>query len=263
MPSRLRPNFAEALSNRGNVLQALGRWTEAVESYDRTLALQPDSADALSNRGAVLLRLNRYEEALASLDRAVAIRPQFSGALSNRGLVLRQLHRFDEALASFAAARAALKSNAEAHFGEGRNSAAARRFRARLGKIRMALTRPIIATRATRFRTAKVVGPGRNFRQDYSSACSRVWATPFSSPVMRRWSLDARASSSNARLTEGACGQCRRCNRSRRRGLRPAGFRFALPVAQSAAGVRNESETIPSEAISQRRRSASRIGTNG
>jgi predicted O-linked N-acetylglucosamine transferase (SPINDLY family) len=97
----LRPEYAEAFSNRGNVLQKLERLDEALASYDRAIALRPDYAEAFSNRGNVLQKLNRLDEALASHDRAIALRPDYADAFSNRGNVLRELKRFDEALKSY------------------------------------------------------------------------------------------------------------------------------------------------------------------
>ena len=50
----MRPDYAEALSNRGNTLHELKRFEEALASYDRALTLRPDYAEALSNRGDTL-----------------------------------------------------------------------------------------------------------------------------------------------------------------------------------------------------------------
>ena len=82
----IRPDYAEALSNRGNALQDLKRPEEALASYDKALAIRPDYAEALSNRGLALQDLKRPEEALASYDKALAIRPDYPEALFNRGL---------------------------------------------------------------------------------------------------------------------------------------------------------------------------------
>ena len=49
----LKPDCAEAYSNRGNVLTALRRYNEAVLSYDRALALKPDYARVYANRCCV------------------------------------------------------------------------------------------------------------------------------------------------------------------------------------------------------------------
>ena len=97
----MRPDYAEALYNRGITLHELKRFEEALASYDRALTLRPDYAEALSNRGLTLHELKRFEEALASYDRALTVRPDYAEALSNRGLTLHELKRFEEALASY------------------------------------------------------------------------------------------------------------------------------------------------------------------
>ena len=96
----LKPDFAEALNNRGTTLQALARFDEALDSYDRALALTPDYAAALNNRGNTLRQLARFDEALESYDRALALKPDYAAALNNRGLALQQRGRFAEALES-------------------------------------------------------------------------------------------------------------------------------------------------------------------
>ena len=50
----MRPDYAEALNNRGNTLHELKRFEEALASYDRALDVRPDYAEALSNRGNTL-----------------------------------------------------------------------------------------------------------------------------------------------------------------------------------------------------------------
>ena len=57
----------------------------ALASYDRALTVRPDYAEALSNRGITLQELKRFEEALASYDRALTVRPDYAEALYNRG----------------------------------------------------------------------------------------------------------------------------------------------------------------------------------
>ena len=58
--SRIRPDYAEALSNRGNALQDLKRPEEALASYDKALAIRPDHADALFNRGLNALLIGDF-----------------------------------------------------------------------------------------------------------------------------------------------------------------------------------------------------------
>ena len=47
--NQLKPDYAEAYSNRGNALPDLGRLEQSVVSYNRAIALQPDYAGAHSN----------------------------------------------------------------------------------------------------------------------------------------------------------------------------------------------------------------------
>jgi tetratricopeptide (TPR) repeat protein len=97
----LRGDHPEVLSNRGVTLHELERFEEALGSYDRALAVRPDYAEALSNRGNTLRSLNRLDEAVASYDRALAARPDYAEAHCNRGAALQAHHRFDEAIASY------------------------------------------------------------------------------------------------------------------------------------------------------------------
>jgi tetratricopeptide (TPR) repeat protein len=53
------------LNNKGNALHELVRFTEAIESYDRILALQPANVPAFANRGAAFKDLRQVDEAIA------------------------------------------------------------------------------------------------------------------------------------------------------------------------------------------------------
>ncbi|HEY0725965.1 MAG TPA: tetratricopeptide repeat protein, partial [Pyrinomonadaceae bacterium] len=105
---------APALYNRGCVLQQLQRYTEALASYDRVLALMPENEFALHNRGAALLALKRYHEALESFERVLTLAPDDTEALTNRGVALYELRRWDDALRSHDRAVALKPDYAEA-----------------------------------------------------------------------------------------------------------------------------------------------------
>ena len=136
----VRPDFADALSNRGNTLHALKRFEEALASYDCALTVRPDYAEALSNRGLTLHELKRFEEALTSYDRALTVRPDFAEALSNRGLTLHELKRFEEALASFDRALSVRPDLAEALYNRGNTLKELKRFEKALASYDRALT---------------------------------------------------------------------------------------------------------------------------
>jgi len=121
----IKPDFADALNNRGNLLRALhrldearasyaaaikinprfagalaglaflertqGRAAQAAAVYDRALAIDPNLVDAHNVRSMVLTSLNRPLEALAAYDAALALKPDFVDALSNKGMLLIEL----------------------------------------------------------------------------------------------------------------------------------------------------------------------------
>ncbi|MHA1925053.1 MAG: tetratricopeptide repeat protein [Candidatus Thorarchaeota archaeon] len=64
---RLDPNLAEAYTNRGRVLMALGheKASSALESFDTALRFSPDNLEALVDKAKALHALGRTEEELA------------------------------------------------------------------------------------------------------------------------------------------------------------------------------------------------------
>lgn len=130
---------SSAHSAMGNALRALKRHLDAVESYDRALALEPDSVEALYNRGNALRDLKRHEEALASYDRVLALEPGNTRALNNRGAVLRILKRYDEAVASYEHALALSPDDAGLHNNRGNALLAMRRHEDALASYERAL----------------------------------------------------------------------------------------------------------------------------
>ncbi|NJK47810.1 tetratricopeptide repeat protein [Candidatus Gracilibacteria bacterium] len=92
------PNYSLALANRCGVLDKLKRYSEALTSCE--LALGGDKqwgsggeALAWNNQGDILFNLGLYEEALASFERALAINPNHEGANWNRMVMLHKLGR--------------------------------------------------------------------------------------------------------------------------------------------------------------------------
>ena len=97
----IKPDFAEAHSNLGTVLQDLGRMDEAVASYHKALAINPDYAEAHYNLGIAFQELGKLDEAVASYHKALAIKPDYADAHNNLGNALRGLGKLDEAVASY------------------------------------------------------------------------------------------------------------------------------------------------------------------
>ena len=63
----------EAWNNRGNVLDELGRYEEALESYDRAIKINENHAEAWILKSFVLCKINRFNEALEAINKAKEI----------------------------------------------------------------------------------------------------------------------------------------------------------------------------------------------
>ena len=67
---------------------------EAIEAYEKALALAPNNAEVRTDLGIMYRRANRPEDAVREFDRAIAIKPQLENPYFNKGIVL--LHDLDD-----------------------------------------------------------------------------------------------------------------------------------------------------------------------
>jgi len=124
----LNPRFTKAYNNQGNILQKIWRYSEALASYDRAIALQPDDASGYYNRGLVLQKMTRHDAALPSYDKVIALMPNHVDAHNNRGLALHAMGRYAEALESYAKAIALNPGYANAYYNQGSTFRATGRY---------------------------------------------------------------------------------------------------------------------------------------
>ena len=115
----LKPDLAEAYSNRGVAKNHLGRHKEAIADHDEAIRLQPDSAEAYNNRGNAKGKLGRHEEAIADLDEAIRLQPDSAEAYNNRGNAKGKLGRHEEAIADLDEAIRLQPHSAEAYNNRG------------------------------------------------------------------------------------------------------------------------------------------------
>jgi tetratricopeptide (TPR) repeat protein len=99
----VEPDSVEAHLCRAGVLDALARFQEALNAYERVIELDPANAKAHDNRGHMLYELGRLEEALLAFQHAIDLNQPDVGphATVNLGVVLYQEHDPDGACQAF------------------------------------------------------------------------------------------------------------------------------------------------------------------
>ncbi len=112
----IQPVNVEAWINRGIGLTSLQRYQDALASYDKAIAIEPRQDKAWYNRGIALTSLQRYQDALGSYNKAIAIKPDKYEAWINRGITLTKLQRYQDALASYDKAIALKPDQHEAYY---------------------------------------------------------------------------------------------------------------------------------------------------
>jgi tetratricopeptide (TPR) repeat protein len=98
---QLNPNDPEVLRWRGNVLFSLKRYEEAIGSYDKAIQLQPSNPHLWRCLASSLIKLKRYQEAAVCFDKAVQLQPDSHSTWYWRGRVLSEIKRYSEALRSY------------------------------------------------------------------------------------------------------------------------------------------------------------------
>ena len=109
---------ASSLHCQGVLAHQAGRWTEAVESIRKAIALRADAPAYHFNLALALHELDRYEETAEAARASLRLSPNFAPAHYMLGLALKDLGRLDEAIAAYQAASAREPDFAEAHYGE-------------------------------------------------------------------------------------------------------------------------------------------------
>lgn len=87
---RLKPDFAEGWNKRATVLYFSGRLQESLADCDEVLKRNPYHFGALSGYGQIHSKLENFDQALEYFERALAINPNMQGVALNV-LALRKL----------------------------------------------------------------------------------------------------------------------------------------------------------------------------
>ncbi len=91
----------ELWHNRAICLHNLKQYDRALVSYERALKHQPDNSEIWTHKARVLQTLNRLKEAVAAYDQSIKHRPSELGNWRDRGRLLVQLQDYAAALSDF------------------------------------------------------------------------------------------------------------------------------------------------------------------
>jgi tetratricopeptide (TPR) repeat protein len=115
----LDPNYADSYVERGNVLLGLGDKQGAIADYTRAIKLDPNYALAYYNRGVVRNDLGDKQGALVDYTKAIEFDPKYVGAYNNRGNVRSDLGDKQGAIADYTKAIELKPDDADAYFNRG------------------------------------------------------------------------------------------------------------------------------------------------
>jgi tetratricopeptide (TPR) repeat protein len=71
----------------------LGRFEDAIKSYEEGLRIKPNYGFLWHNKGSALYELRRFEEAIKSFDEVLKIDPQDTEAIIYKNNVLEKLNK--------------------------------------------------------------------------------------------------------------------------------------------------------------------------
>ena len=83
----------ETLYNTANNFYDNQKYDEALQYYDKVLAIDPSSVNALNSKGLALEHLQRYDEALQFYDKALSLDPSSIQALNGTSSILAELQK--------------------------------------------------------------------------------------------------------------------------------------------------------------------------
>ena len=139
-PKKARTHF-----NLAQSYQNVGRFPEALQEYDRSLALKPDLFAAYSNMAGILLNQGEMEKARIALEKVTSMAPNFAEGFINLGVLYVRTHEPDKAVAVLTRAVDLAPDSYTAHFNRAEALTLKSDFKAALeGYKKAALLRPDI-----------------------------------------------------------------------------------------------------------------------
>ena len=111
----LKPDFAKAHYNLGNILKSQGDPDKAIAAYEEAIRLKPDFAEAHYNLGNIMKNQGERAKAIAAYREAIRFKPDFAEARTNLGNALRDQGELEQAIIQYREAIRLEPTLAEAH----------------------------------------------------------------------------------------------------------------------------------------------------
>ncbi len=112
----LAPDYQMAIVDLGRVYKDQDRFAEALERFDRAIALDPGAPQPHYLRAATLARASFTYDAIDAYRQCLALRPSHSGALVGLGHVLKAVGDYDGAVESYHACIKNAPDSGETHW---------------------------------------------------------------------------------------------------------------------------------------------------
>jgi tetratricopeptide (TPR) repeat protein len=102
LAAKRSPKSAPAWIDLGNALMDSQRFAEAIDAYDKALALEPKNVNVLVDQGTCYRGIGKFDKAVEQYQKAIKIDPGFPNAHRNLGVVLSaDLHKNKEGIKEF------------------------------------------------------------------------------------------------------------------------------------------------------------------
>jgi len=94
------PGNADALNNKGTILNIQGNFVEAQTYFERTLEIRPRSVMALNNMGTSFIGQGDIEQGIQYFDKVLEMNPEHVNTLNNKADALIRLGEYEDAFTS-------------------------------------------------------------------------------------------------------------------------------------------------------------------
>jgi len=113
---RIKPDYAVAFYNLGNVFIKKGKVDEAIDHYQKALHIKPDYVEALNNLGNAFFNKKDYDKALFYFTQAFKMNPRQIDASNNLANVLFVQGKPNEAISQYREIVKTYPEDADAHY---------------------------------------------------------------------------------------------------------------------------------------------------